>query len=340
MSTRKKTRVTKKKKARVTKKKKKARVTKKKKVRVTKKPPAAKPRQLKVLAAAFSGDGKVLATASGKRVLLWDVASKKAKAIGVVKTQVDASRLALDVDGKRVAAAVAGFSEVRIRSTSSGVLLHEVRARGAVTCFSFAPDGRFVLGEVERIGEDGLRARSFVTVVDLATGAELFRQAVLDLPIREIAFSKDGFLLSLGFGGGVVVIFDLEKRRELFRFPMLDPARDMGEIGTRIAASFAFSKDGRRAAVQWGNVVEIWPIDGGERIANIDLKERAWSVALSHDGTRVVVGAPAAGVWSLTGKKLKSLDVGHDVIATPDAGRVLAGTKMDAKGGPALLDTD
>ena len=235
-------------------------------------------RKLKLVAAAFSGDGRVLATAAGKRVLMWDVVSGKTKAMAVVKTQVEASRVALDYDGKRLAAAVAGFSEVRIRSVANGAFLHEVRARGAVTCFAFAPDGRFVLGEVERIGEDGLRARSFVTVVDLASGAELFRTAILDLPIREIAFSSDGLLLSLGFGGGVVVIFDMEARRELFRFPALDPARDRGEIGARIAASFSFSRDGRRAAVQWGNVVEVWPIDGGDRIATIDLGDRAWSV--------------------------------------------------------------
>jgi WD40 repeat protein len=305
--------------------------------------PKAGPRKLKLLAAAFSGDGRVLATAAGKRVLIWDVSSSsgKPKAMGVVKTQVDASRLALDFDGKRLAAAVAGFSEVRIRSVSNGALLHEVRARGAVTCFAFAPDGRFVLGEVERIGEDGLRARSFVTVIDLASGAELFRTAILDLPIREIAFSSDGLLLSLGFGGGVVVIFDMEARRELFRFPALDPARDRGEIGARIAASFSFSRDGRRAAVQWGNVVEVWPIDGGDRIATIDLGDRAWSVALSHDGTRVVAGAPAAGVWSVKdAKKVKALDVGHDVVASPDAKRVIAGDRIDAKAGPALVATD
>lgn len=300
-------------------------------------------RTFKLVAAAFSGDGRVLATAAGKRVLIWDVSSStgRPKAMGAVKTQVDASRLAVDHDGRRLAAAVAGFSEVRIRSVANGALLHEVRARGAVTCFAFAPDGRFVLGEVERIGEDGLRARSFVTVVDLASGAELFRTAILDLPIREIAFSSDGLLLSLGFGGGVVVIFDMEARRELFRFPALDPARDRGEIGARIAASFAFSKDGRRAAVQWGNVVEVWPIDGGDRIATIDLGDRAWSVALSADGTRVVVGAPAAGVWSVKdAKKVMTLDVGHDVVASPDAKRVIVGDRIDAKAGPALATTD
>lgn len=313
---------------------------KKRKKKVAKKARPAR-RKLKLVAAAFSGDGRVLATAAGKRVLIWDVTGARAKPVGVVRTQVDASRIALDLDGKRLAAAVAGFSEVRIRSVANGALLHEVRARGAVTCFAFAPDGRFVLGEVERIGEDGLRARSFVTVVDLASGAELFRTAILDLPIREIAFSSDGLLLSLGFGGGVVVVFDMEARRELFRFPALDPARDRSEIGARIAASFAFSKDGRRAAVQWGSVVEVWPVDGGDRIATIDLGERAWSVALSADGSRVVVGAPAAGVWSVNdGKKVKPLKIGHDVIASPDARRVVTGDRIDARSGPALATTE
>jgi WD40 repeat protein len=343
MSTRKKAKkkkVAKKKSKSKSKPKKKVAKKPKKKVAPKKKKKSA-PRKLKLVAAAFSGDGSVLATAAGKRVLMWDVSAGKPKAMPAVKTQVDASRLALDYDGKRLASAVAGFSEVRIRSVANGALLHEVRARGAVTCFAFAPDGRFVLGEVERIGEDGLRARSFVTVVDLASGAELFRTAILDLPIREIAFSTDGLLLSLGFGGGVVVVFDMEARRELFRFPALDPARDRGEIGARIAASFSFSKDGRRAAVQWGNVVEVWPIDGGDRIATIDLGDRAWSVALSHDGSRVVAGAPAAGVWSVKdAKKVKALDVGHDIVASPDARRVIAGDRIDAKAGPALVATD
>jgi WD40 repeat protein len=297
------------------------------KKKVVKKQKAAA-RAKKIAAAAFSGDGRVLATAVGKRVLLWDVFVPSApRLIGDATTQVEASRIAVDATGSRFAAAVAGFSDVRIRS-AQGALLNELRARGAVTCFAFAPDGRFVLGEVERIGEQGLHARSFITVFDLGDGSELFRVPVVDLPIRDIVFSSDGLLLFLGFGGGVVVVFDLEKKRELFRFPQLPES----EIGARIAADFAFSADGRRAAIQWGDVVEVWPVDGGERIAHVALGARTWSVALNRDGTKILCGAPAAGVWSVDGTKLADLGVGHHVVAAPDGALVLASEKLDAKG--------
>jgi hypothetical protein len=294
-------------------------------------PPRA--RTQKILAAAFSGDGRVLATSVGKRVLLWDVSEPaKPRAFGEARTQAEATRLAVDGTGARIAAAVAGFSDVRVRS-AGGALLHEVRARGAVTCFAFAPDGRFVVGEVERIGEDGLHARSFITLVDLAGGSELFRTPILDLPIREMMFSRDGLLLFLGFGGGIVVVFDLEARRELFRFPDLEG----GEIGARIAASFAFSADGHRAAISWEDVVEIWPIDGGDRIARIELGARTWSVALSRDGTRVLCGAPASAVWSVAGERLAALPVGHHVVATADGALVLASDQIDPDKGPRLV---
>lgn len=288
-------------------------------------------RTARIGAAAFSGDGRVLAIASGKTIGLWDVSGKRAKKLGNVRTLVDASRVALDRTGSLVAAAVAGFSEVRVRSATGatrGALLNEVRARGAVTCFAFAPDGRFVVGEVERIGEKGVHARSFITVVDLPSGDELFRAPVADLPIREIAFSTDGLLVFLGFGGGVVVVFDLEAQRELFRFPS---GLDEHAIGARIAAAFGFSADGRRAAIGYDNTVEVWSIDGGERLTTIDLGAKAWSLALSNDG--VIAGAPASGVWSLSsGKKTASLDVAHPVIASPDGKQVVLGERVAAKG--------
>ncbi len=344
----KKVRTSSKKKARTSsKKKKKARAPSKKKAtaakrragtkkrtakRTGRRSPSRPARAYRIGTAAWSRDGRVLATAAGKRIYVWDVSRAAPKKIGSFLTQVDASRIAVDADGSRVAAAVAGFSEVRIRAASTGALLHEIHARGAVTCFGFAPDGRFVLGEVERIGEQGLHARSYVTLVDLLTGAELFRTAVIDLPIREIAFSADGLLLFLGFGGGIVVVFDLEARRELFRFPSLDER----EIGARIAAAFAFSRDGQRAAIGYDNTVEVWPIDGGDRLARIDLGTKAWSVALTDRGDAVIAGAPASGVWSLQGKKVASLDVAHPVVASPDGKRVLVGERINLKKGPAL----
>jgi WD40 repeat protein len=313
----------------------KTKVARKKAKRASKKS-ARSGRAYRIQAAAFSGDGAVLATSAQKRVYLWDVTGAKPKKTGSLRTTVDASRLAVDRSGERVAAAVAGFSEVRIRAAkgaTTGALLHEIRARGAVTCFGFAPDGRFVIGEVERIGEDGLKARSYISVYDLERGGtELFRTAVVDLPIRDIAFSSDGLLLFLGFGGGVVVVFDLEAKRELFRFPNVDGP----DIGARIAAAFSFSQDGRRAAISYGDVVEVWPVDGGDRVARIDLPARTWSVALDSGGTHVVCGAPAAGVFALDGHRVANVDVPHNVVATPDGARVLASDRIDLAKGPKL----
>ncbi len=289
-------------------------------------------------AAAFSADGAVLASARDGNVLLWDVRSPAhPRALGGISVHPQTSRLALDDDGARLATVVAGFSRMHIHATASGALLHELGTRGAVTCFTFATHGRFVIGEVERMGEQ--RSRSFVTIVDLVSGAELSRTVLLDLPLREIACSSDGLLLFLGFGGGVVVVFDVQARRELLRFPSLDAVRDASEIGERMAASFSFSHDGRCVALQWGSTVEIWPLDGAARVSRIHLDERAWSVALSHDGSRVIVGAPAAGMWSVDGTKLKHLDVAHDVIATPDGLFVLSNTPCDGQVGPSLLAT-
>lgn len=104
-----------------------------------------------------------------------------------------------------------------------------------------------------------------------------------------------------------------------------------------MAAAFAFSMDGRRAAISWGAFVEVWDVDGSARVTRLALDEKTWSVALSQDGSRILCGEPAAAVYAVDGHKLGVIPVGHRVVASPDGARLLTSEKLDPSLGPELL---
>jgi WD40 repeat protein len=291
---------------------------------------------LPLVAAAFSRDGRRLATATDGKIHVWDLApfnvGQHAALVARITEGGSADRLALSPDGRRLAVARSGFPEVRLYDLDKSALLWSARLH-AVTALAFAPDGgRIVVGDV--VIEDMLR-RGSARVLDAHDGALLWSSSDVDRPLRDVAFHEDG-LLVLGVLGpdGVVVVWDSERSGELFRFPQrLTPI----EIGERIGCSSAIAPDGSRVAFAYNGRAEVWRVDSAEKVATIEIGGRAQSLALFPDGRALATGHPTPGRWTLPhGAKAGEVQGDGRVWLSPDGSVLLAARRYTEQDGPPL----
>jgi WD40 repeat protein len=151
------------------------------------------------LAAAFSPDGKWLATAGRDRtVKVWDMANGH-EAVTYRGHQRYVRHVAFSPDGKWVATA-GGDRDVRIWDPATGKEIRTLKGEGQyVTAMAVSPDGKYVLAA----GDD-----RDLRVYDAATGE--VKQTVefrLFGGLRSLAFSPDGKRLATGAENGQVRLY-------------------------------------------------------------------------------------------------------------------------------------
>jgi WD40 repeat protein len=195
---------------------------------------------------AFSPDGQFLATGGMGHVRLWDIATGQVRQV-LSGPAVSFTCLAYRPDGRLLVSAELGdqfrIGEVRLRvwDPTSGAEInsfHLAPRGGSVSALSFSPDGRRLA--VARYGS------SQISVLDAATGAELFILDGSRTRVRQIAFSPDG-------------------RRILSGGRLWDAITGLELLTLGGGESVGFSPDGSTIAALAGQEVHIWdgrPPDG------------------------------------------------------------------------------
>lgn len=319
-------------------------------------------RNLRIVSAAFTPDGKRLVTGGFDDYLrLWDVASQRE--VDKFEIGAGASPLAVSPDGKTVATTSGDSYSAMLWDLASHKQVGEFKNKRAILrAVAFSPDGS-LLATING---------GTASLWDVALRRELTSFDAPSNDIFSLAFSPDGKRLALGNDAGVVEIHDVVTKRRLATvkghggsvrsltfsldgkllvssgddstvkswdvstqineqppLPIREGAADALGQGSSVAA---FSGDGQTFALGVaGGTVRLW--DVRTRRAHDVLtgnKSSVWAVGFSPDGRVLATGGDDATVrlWETTtykqlGTPIKTAAAVFSVAFSPD-GRSLA----------------
>ena len=259
-----------------------------------------------VEAAAFSPDGRTLASAGRSDIIFWDAATGRERG----RLTGNPSRvlsIAYSRDGKLLASGgtdnvvrlwdVAARKELR-RLEGHKRLEDAFYGMKGIYGLAFTPDGRQLLS---RATDETVR------LWDVAGGKELRRwPGPMGLSPQGAALSPDGRTLATAARGPVVVLWDVASGKEIKR--LKPPGDDV--------VCVCFSPDGKRlasggaAAPQVGAVL-LWDVATGAKVRSFEGQGgTVLALAFSSDGKRLASGSTdkTARVWDVTsGKELRRI---------------------------------
>lgn len=291
-----------------------------------------------VKAVAYHPDGRLVATASGRQVRLWDAATGKEAIDEPMQCDAEVEALAFTVDGKWL---ITGDHEGHLLrwdavAGTPAPTPSSMRHGGEISAMAAGPGDRLATGSLK----DGL-----VILWNLADGT---RTGVLrprdGKPrwVADLAFNAAGDRLAVADVNitGETEVWDLSGATARFAFALEnwrtgpdggpDPRRKM------LVDAVAFSPDGRWLATgDRDSRVNLWDAKTGRYLDTLwGHTDQVTRLAFSKDGRRLASagGDSTARVWETqTGRLLLTL-TGHtkwinDLAFSPDGDRLITGSK-------------
>jgi hypothetical protein len=196
--------------------------------------------------AAFSPDGKRVASACEREVRVWDAATGEKLWASPLKGELAAwhiaTRLAFSPDGKVVAAGDGG-NDVRLHDAATGAVTATCTGhRGLVLCTAYSADGKY-------LASGGFDTK--VLVWDARTRRLLHTLEGHRDWVFCLAFAPDGRTLASAGREGAVHVWDAATGK----------LRAVLQLGQREAVAVAFAPDGRTLAGSGvGGEVRLWDV--------------------------------------------------------------------------------
>jgi WD40 repeat protein/DNA-binding XRE family transcriptional regulator len=262
-----------------------------------------------VWTAAFSPDGKQVATVGGNEAFLWDAFTGR-KLLTLRGHASDLYAITFSPNGTRLATG-GGDRKVKVWDAASGAELFTLSGHsGSITGLAFTPDG----ARLATSGEDGS-----VRIWDLMPRGEAL--SLPNGPIGQIGFKPDGSHL-FGTLNGRVVIWDSVSGSELQTFSTQDSV-----------AAASLSPDGKiLAAADAKSNVTLWDATSEEKLFSwLAHTTRINALAFSPDSTHLVTASDdyKARVWNILDTKnphlLTTLELSAEIksIAFHSDGKLL-----------------
>jgi WD40 repeat protein/serine/threonine protein kinase len=265
---------------------------------------------------AVRPDGRIVASASGAEVQVWEAATGRVLRTLSGHSQT-ISRIAFSPGGDRLATAGSDHL-VKLWDPETGRELHTLQGHTEpVRAIAFSPDGRRLASASGAAGEDGQVGE--VRLWDVATGGGLRTWHGHGQAIDAVAFHPDGNRLATASWDQSVDVWDVDSGGQLSHLP--------GQTSSPFHC-VAFSADGRRlAAGTGGGRFYVWDANTGARQLYIrGFNSLIAAITFSPDGERLV-----AGGWDKTVKVFHAT-TGEEVLGLRGHGDTVTGLSFSADG--------
>lgn len=223
-----------------------------------------------ILSAAFSPNGKLLATGFTHETCVWEVATQR-KLMTCKGYTAWAMAIAFSLDGQ-ILATGSNDNTIRLWNVNTGQCLKTLSGHDSwVETIAFSPDGQILAsGSNDRtIGLWNVRSKQYIKPLLGHTGRILF-----------VAFSPDNRTLVSSAEDGTVKVWNINNGECLHTW----------DINTNWMLSIALSPDGQTLATGSDrNTVKLWHLQTGKCIATLpSYSSFVWAVDFSADGKLLV----------------------------------------------------